>query len=195
MGLSARNTRVVAVAVVVVIGVAAAGFRVYQDRAADLVSPGAAGTNRFVASSQPETSYVVEGLDVCLDRPGDVTITDVSFVTNQGGARVTAWGVRPQLATRGADPSQPSTLGRRGGFERRDVTRTCGAPTDSSELALEVRKSAPGLGRGLDLRITYDTGLFTRELEVEMDVVLCGPETGSTSVSRACADIESAEAG
>ncbi|MDO9380298.1 MAG: hypothetical protein Q7T56_15730 [Nocardioidaceae bacterium] len=185
--------RVVGVVVVAALVVAAAGFRVYQNRVPDLVSPGAAGTNRFVAQAQPETSYVVDGLDVCLDRAGSVTVTDIAFVTNQGGTRVTGWGIRPQLSTRGSDPSTPRTIERGDDLRRSTVGRVCGAPAESSELALEVRKSAPGIGRGMDLRITYDTGVFTRELEIELDVVLCGPAAASTTVSRACAGITSAE--
>lgn len=183
----------ITVGVVALAGVAVLGVRVVRGGPV-LHAPGATGVDRVVASAEPDTPYVVDGIDLCLDRPGDVRIARVMFEASSGAAKVVDWGLRPEVTKTGTDPNVPQTMGERPEFVKDlDLTQTCRRGQTAAEMAIEVTKADQTMARGADLVVDYETGWHNRQLVIDLSVTLCGTAREDDAAARTCREIEAEE--
>ena len=191
----ARRSMLVTATVLAAVVGGGLGARAYHNSGPHLLSLGASGASPYVASAAADTPYVLDGIDLCLDEPGEVEITDVRFLNMRGRVEVLAWGVRPVFARIGAYPSLSRRLTDLPEYDRRTpVAAPCRTTVDNPEMAIEVSKARRQMTYADELVIEYRTGWHERELILDFSVTLCGPTATQDAVALQCRAIESERA-
>lgn len=118
--------------------------------------------------------YTVEGIPLCLDRAGAVTVVGVSPTDTHSAFRVRAFAVRPfryawYLGQRGT----PAVAGFHPGGPRR-VTAACGHGQD--ELGVQVERTTAGPTAQLNgITVEYLSAGLRQSVRVPVILTLCAP--------------------
>jgi hypothetical protein len=157
-----------------------------------LVIPGGEGS--FAASveydhERDEPSLLTSAFVVCIDRPGEVRITDVRFDHVVGDLQVSDFGVVPH-GTRFDYPEDARKVRLRElGFSGGPVVVDTVCPEQLTEeeqlqyhpqwfsdVGIEFIKPHRGNARGMTLVLVYDSAGREREVRQGFELVLCGPD-------------------
>jgi hypothetical protein len=159
-----------------------------------LVIPGGEGS--YVAGTSeyyygPDEPFsLVNAFVLCIDRPGEVTLTDVRFDHNVGDLRVDDFAVAPHGTLRDDHPEDaPQAALSEWGFDSDPpvVTTVCPEelteeesqrfhPQSYSDIGIEFSKPHEGSARGMTLVLVYESGNRQREVRLGLEVILCGLE-------------------
>jgi hypothetical protein len=119
----------------------------------------------------------VGAINLCIDRPGSVTITDVHMEHSEGGLRVDGFATRRKIAT-GTYPGPVTfseTLAELGfAPDARTVDTVCGkGDADVTEFALQFSKPTDATARGAIVHVTYQSGTVTLTHRIGFELILC----------------------
>lgn len=160
----------------VVVTAMASGCGAFDPR---LVVSGGSGTDGPVAEVMlPGTvagrPYSLGGWDMCLDRPGSVTITRVEPIKPYNDIVVQAFSSRPHTGPMLGNAEKPLT---ELGFPARSpaVTVVCEENAFHTELALQYAKTSDATAGADGVRITYTSAGRQRTVDLNVRVLLCAP--------------------
>ncbi|MBB1245641.1 hypothetical protein GL263_19050 [Streptomyces durbertensis] len=139
---------------------------------------GTHGAGVSVLNRAANAPYSAHHLTLCLDRPGSVNITDVSFEHVEGGLQVEAFATRKAVWNTDGSADGPLSEINYDPSETR-VATVCddragkdedGLPT---QLALQLNKPTDATARGVNLVLRYESAGRTHTHRVDFELVLC----------------------
>ncbi|MBE3014886.1 hypothetical protein IL992_37800 [Microbispora sp. NEAU-D428] len=137
---------------------------------------GADGTDAEVAlpGTVAHRPYSLGGWDMCLDRPGSVTITKVELIKPYNDIVLQAFSSRPHTGPMLGMADKPLT---ELGFPSRGpaVTIACEESPLHTELALQYAKTGDAAAGAEGVRITYTSAGRRRTVDFNLRVLLCPP--------------------
>jgi hypothetical protein len=155
--------------------------------------PSAEGWSGWVEGDVPAGHFPLsDEIRLCVDRPGEINVMDVSFEHSEGGVYIESFAVRPVTPEHGQWPprvTQAETLWDLGftpGETRisavcddrsRPASNEGGRPVDgagAATLGLQVVKPTDGTGRGTIVRVTYRSGGREYVHRIGFELILCG---------------------
>ncbi|GLX07137.1 hypothetical protein [Microbispora sp. NBRC 16548] len=118
--------------------------------------------------------YSLGGWDMCLDRPGSVTITRVELIKPYNDIVLQAFSSRPHTGPMLGNAEKPLT---ELGFPARSpaVTVVCEENPLHTELALQYAKTGDATAGADGVRITYTSAGRQRTVDFSLRVLLCAP--------------------
>lgn len=135
----------------------------------------------------PGDPYVELGsIRVCVDRPGEVTITGITFAEADGvSVQAVATAAADVAVTYESPPDSQRLSDTRWDPSQRDVSTVCptgwtddGAPVDGdlTWLAVELRKESTGVSSGVTMQVHYTTDGTDQVLPIDVFFALCETE-------------------
>ncbi len=141
-------------------------------------------------------------MNLCLDWPGSVEVTEVVMEHVEGGLRIDAYGFRPRLPLGPQPETFTETLAELGYQPDWTTIHTVcdhehGGPSDEelaragfgavdrgvTEFAIEYNKPTDKTARGAGVRLTYASGGNTYIYRVGFEIILCEFSVVEVSVS------------
>lgn len=183
----ARLTRGLAVVAVALSLILAAGCGSHWPR---LTMPGKmnSGVAVGIGMLRPNHSADVGSIQVCLTRPGKVTITGVEPIRPVGDIEVQAFAVRPNPLATGADllGSDRRTLAQSGFDGSHTVDRVCKTNDGSTsfELGLQLTKPTQADVGAPGWTVSYRSGSHTGTLAVPLGITLCSEPSADAPACR-----------
>ncbi|MEU6425102.1 hypothetical protein ABZ860_04330 [Microbispora sp. NPDC046973] len=167
----ARLILVMVVVLAMTPGCGAFGPRLVVNGGSGTDGPDAEVTLHDTVAHRP---YSLGGWDMCLDRPGSVTVTGVELIKPYNDIVLQAFSSRPHRGAMLGMAEKPLT---ELGFPARSpaVAVACEESTLHTELALQYAKSGDADAGAEGVRITYTSAGRERTVDFNLRVLLCAP--------------------
>lgn len=160
----------------VVVAALASGCGAFDPRLLVNGGSGTDGTDAEVTlrDTVAHRPYSLGGWDMCLDRPGSVTITGIELIKPYNDIVLQAFSSRPHTGPMLGNAEKPLT---ELGFPARSpaVTTVCEESPLHTELALQYAKTGDAAAGAEGVRITYTSAGRQRTVDFNLRVLLCPP--------------------